>query len=67
MEEMEEYHMTRRALMAVVSGVLVRSRQRLVWMDGMKVVRQQRNDCGGCATMRKDGKVWRAFNAYIDD
>ena len=33
----DEYRMTRRVLMAEVSGRLVRGRQRLGWMDGVKV------------------------------
>ena len=47
--------MARRVLMAEVSERRrVRGRPRLGWMDGVKVaVRQQRNDGGGCATMRE--------------
>ena len=52
-ERMDDYSMARRVLMAEVSGGRVRGRPRLSWMDGVKVVRQQRNDGGGCATMRK--------------
>ena len=51
-ERMDEYRMARRVLMAEVSGGWVRGRPRLGWMDGVKVVKQQRNDGGGCATMR---------------
>ena len=36
-ERMGHYHMARRVLMAEVSGGWVRGRQRLVWMDGVKV------------------------------
>ena len=36
-ESMDEYRMARRVLMAEVSGGWVRGRQRLVWMDGVKV------------------------------
>ena len=36
-ERMDEYRMTTRLLMANVSGVRVRGRPRLGWMDGMKV------------------------------
>ena len=36
-ERMDEYRMARRVLMAEVSGGWVRGRQRLVWMDGVKV------------------------------
>ena len=47
-ERMDEYRS------AEFSGGRVRGRPRLGWMDGMKVacLRQQRNDGGGCATMR---------------
>ena len=36
-ERMGEYRMARRMLMAKVSGGRVRGRQRLGWMDGVKV------------------------------
>ena len=36
-ERMNEYRMTRRVLMAEVSGGRVRGRPRLGWMDGVKV------------------------------
>ena len=36
-ERMDEYRMARKVLMAEVSGVRVRGRQRLGWMDGVKV------------------------------
>ena len=36
-ERMDEYRMARRVLMAEVSGGLVRGRQKLSWMDGVKV------------------------------
>ena len=36
-EIMDEYRMARRVLMAEVSGVRVRGRPRLGWMDGVKV------------------------------
>ena len=36
-ERMDDYRMTRRVLMAEVSGGLVRGRPRLGWMDGVKV------------------------------
>ena len=59
-ERMDEYHIARRVLMAEVSEVLVRGRQRLGWTDGAKRNRgttflcclgQQRNNGRGCATM----------------
>ena len=34
---MDEYRMSRRVLMAEVSGLWVRGSQRLGWMDGVKV------------------------------
>ena len=37
LESMDEYRMARRVLMAEVSGGWVGGRQRLVWMDGLKV------------------------------
>ena len=47
------------ARMAAVSGGRVRVRQRLGWMDGMKVALGKRgNDCGGCV---KDRKEWGAL------
>ena len=36
-ERMDEYRMARRELMAEVSGLRVRGRPRLGWMDGVKV------------------------------
>ena len=36
-ERMDEYRMARKVLMAEVSGGRVRGRQRLGWMDGVKV------------------------------
>ena len=36
-ESMDEYHMARRALMVEVIGGQVQGRQRLGWMDGVKV------------------------------
>ena len=36
-ERMDEYHMARRVLMAVVSGGQLRGRPKLGWMDGVKV------------------------------
>ena len=51
---MDEYRMARRVLMVEVSGGRVRGRPevRLAgWCEGG--LRQQRNDGGGCATMRE--------------
>ena len=54
-ERIDEYRLARMVLMAEVSGGLVRERPRLGWMDGWCEggLRQQRNDGGGCATMRE--------------
>ena len=35
-ERMDEYHMARRVLMAEASGVRVRGRPKLVWMDDVE-------------------------------
>ena len=61
-ESMDEYRMARRVLMAEVSGGRVRGRPRLGWMDGWCEggLRQQRNDGGGCVTM-KDREEWKAL------
>ena len=53
-ERMDEYRMARRVLMGEVSELRVRGRPRLGWMDGVNRPRQQRNDGGGCATMRSE-------------
>ena len=37
MERMDEYRIAKRVLMAEVSGAPVQSRQRLVWMNAVKV------------------------------
>ena len=55
--------MARRVLMAEVSGRRVRGRPRLGWMDG--VVRQQRNDGGGCAAMRKRPESVESPGTYV--
>ena len=57
---MDEYRMSRRVLMAEVSGGQVRGRPRLGWMDGVKVafLCEQRNDGGGFATLhQRSGRV----------
>ena len=48
-ERMDEYRMARNMLMAEVSGGRIRWRQRLGWMDGVKVALGNRgsNDGGG--------------------
>ena len=57
-ECMDENHMARRVSMAEVSGGRVRGRLRLGWMDGVKVALGNRNDGGGCVSIRKrSGRV----------
>ena len=61
MERMDEYRMTRRVLMAEVSGEQVRG-TRLGWLDVVKVAFRNRGktveDARQCA---KDRKEWRAL------
>ena len=45
--------MARRMLLAEVSGGRVRGRQRLGWMDGVTVAFGNRNNGGGCVSMRE--------------
>ena len=52
-ERIDAYRTASRVLMADVSGGRVRWRQRLGWMDGVRWPIQQRNDGGGCPTMRE--------------
>ena len=63
----DEFRMARRVLMAEVSGRRVRGRPRFGWMDGVKVALGQRNDCGGCPTMRKRQKRVKIPGAYLTD
>ena len=58
---MDEYRMTRRVLMAEVTGGRVRGRPRLGWMDGVKVALGNRRIAGKAARQcAKDRKEWRA-------
>ena len=60
--------MARKVSMAEVSGGLVRGRPRLGWMDGVKVAsRQQRNDGGGCATMRERSEKVESPGIYVTE
>ena len=55
-ERMDDYRMTRRVLMAEVSRGRVRGKQVRLdeWCEGKQLhLKQQRNDGGGCATMRE--------------
>ena len=64
-ERMDEYHMDRRVLMAAVCEGRVRGRPMLGSnpLDGWceSGLGKQRNDGGGCATMREKEKEWRAL------
>ena len=64
---MDDYRMARRVLMAEVSGGRVRGRQRLGWMDGVKVAlgNRSRNDGGGCATMRERPERVESPGTYV--
>ena len=61
-ERMDEYRMTRRVLMAEVSGGRVRGRPRLGWIDGVKValgnIGMTVEAARQCAKERKE---WRAL------
>ena len=52
-ERMDEYRLPRRLLMAEVSRGRVRGRPRLDWIDGVKVALGNRNDGGGCPSIRE--------------
>ena len=61
-ERMGVYRMARRVLMAEVRGGRVRGRQRLGWMDGMKVALGNRGMTVEAARQcAKDRKAWRAL------
>ena len=61
-QRMDEYRMTRRVLMAEVSGGRVRGRPRLGWMDGVKVALGNRGMMVEAAQQcAKDRKEWRAL------
>ena len=66
-ERLDEYRMARRVLMAEVSGGRVRGRPRLGWMDGEGDLRQQRDDGGGCATMRERPERVESPGAYVTE
>ena len=62
MERMDDYRMARMVLMAEVSGGRVRLRQRLSWMDGVKVALGTRGMTVVAARQyAKDRKEWRAL------
>ena len=59
---MDEYRTARRVLMADVSGGRVRSRPRLGWMEGVKVVFSGRGMTVKAARQcTKDRKMWSAL------
>ena len=61
-ERLDEYCMARRVLMAVVSGGRVRGRQRLGWMDGVKVTLDSRGMMVEAARQcAKDRNVWKTL------
>ena len=66
-ERMDDYRMTRRVLMAVVSVLPVRGRQRLGWMDGVKVDLSNRGMTGGCATMRQRSERVESPGTYVTE
>ena len=55
--------------MAEVSGGRVRGRPRLGWMDGVKValIGQQRNDGGGCPSMREISERVKSSSTYVTE
>ena len=61
-DRMDEYRMARKVLMAEVSGVRVRGRPRLGWMDGVKVASGNRGMTVEAARhCAKDRKAWKAL------
>ena len=64
---MDGYRMGTRVLMAKVSGARVRGRLRLGWMDGLKVALGNRNDGGGCATMRDRPESMESPGTYVTE
>ena len=61
-ERMDDYRISRRVLMAEVSGGRVRGRPRLGWMDGVNVALGKRGMTVEAARQcEKDQKAWRAL------
>ena len=59
---MDEYRMTRRVLMAEVSGGRIRGRTMLGWMDGVKVsLDDKRMTVEASRQCVKDRKEWTAL------
>ena len=64
---MDEYRMTRRVLMAEVSGRWVRRKPRLGWMDLVKVALGNRGMTVDAARQcAKDRKEWRTMVLIVD-
>ena len=63
---MDEYRIAGRALMPEVSGMRVRGRQRLGWMDGGKVALGNRGmtmeAARQCGKVGKSGEPWYKCN-----
>ena len=67
-ERMDVHSVARKVLMAEVSGGRVRRRPRLGWMDGVNVALwQQRNDGGGCASMRERSERVESPGTYVTE
>ena len=65
-ERMDDYHMARRVLMAEINGGPVRGKPRLDgWCEGG--LRQQRNNGGGCATMRERPERVESPGTYVTE
>ena len=62
MERMDEYRIARRVLMADVSGGRIRSRQRLGWMDGVKVAGNRGMTVEAARKIGKTGEPWYICN-----
>ena len=60
-ERMDEYRMARRVLMAEIEGRCTRETEVRLngWCEGGLGL--QKNDGGGCASIRKSRKEWRAL------
>ena len=60
-ERMDEYRIARSVLMVEVSGGRERGRQRLGWMDGVKVALGNRGTVKAARQCAKDRKEWRTL------
>ena len=66
-ERMDDYRMARKVLMAEVSGGRVRGKPRLGWMDGVNVALGNRNDGGGCWSMRESLERVESPGTYVTE